>query len=210
MANLITLTRLLLLLLLIALTYRAPAYWQLINAPLLVLIIALDGIDGYVARKRRETSVFGAIFDIAADRVVENVLWVVLAHLGMVPIWVTIVFIIRGTIVDSIRYSAISAGETAFGMMRTPLGKFLVASRFMRGFYGTLKAATFAWLLFFQPWPEVFPATWSDWAGTVSAISMSLIIASVILCLVRGIPVVAEAVNELATSRRLNLAGGAE
>ena len=46
-------------------------------------VIGLDGVDGYVARKRNETSVFGSIFDIAIDRVVENVLWVVLADLGL-------------------------------------------------------------------------------------------------------------------------------
>ena len=100
MANLITLSRFLLLFLLVASAYSAPPVWQLGNAPLLFLIIALDGVDGYVARKRNETSVFGSIFDIAIDRVVENVLWVVLADLGLVPIWVAIVFITRSSIVD--------------------------------------------------------------------------------------------------------------
>src|SRR5258706_391127 len=151
MANLITLSRLLLLFVLLASAYFSPPVWQLANAPLLILIIALDGIDGWVARRRRETSVFGAIFDIAVDRVVENVLWIVLAHLGLVPVWATIVFVIRGTIVDAIRHAAISSGESAFGMMRTSIGRFLVASRFIRGFYGTLKAVTFGWVLLIQP-----------------------------------------------------------
>src|SRR3546814_20472599 len=83
------------------------------------------------------------MFDIVVDRVVEYVLWVVLGHLDLVPVWVALVFIIRGTIVDSIRYAAIAEGKTAFGMMRSPMGRFLVAGRFMRGFSGTLKAAAF-------------------------------------------------------------------
>ena len=104
MANLITLGRFLLLFLLVTAAYEASPAWQVANAPLLLLIIALDGVDGYVARKRNETSVFGSIFDIAIDRVVENVLWVILADLGLVPIWVAIVFITRSSIVDSIRF----------------------------------------------------------------------------------------------------------
>ena len=85
MANLITLLRFLLLFLLVAMAYWASPHLQMINAPLLVLIIALDGLDGWVARRRGETSVFGSIFDIAVDRVVENVLWIVLGDLGLDP-----------------------------------------------------------------------------------------------------------------------------
>ncbi len=192
MANLITLLRLLLLFLLVAMAYQATPAWQLVDAPLLVLIIALDGLDGYVARKRSETSVFGSIFDIAIDRVVENVLWVVLAHLGLVPIWAAIVFITRSSIVDSIRYAAISRGETAFGMMQSRWGRFLVAGRLMRGFYGTLKAVTFGWVLLIQPLPELRPELWAEWSSLLAAIAAVLVYASVAVCLLRGVPVVIE------------------
>lgn len=192
MANLITLARFLLLLPLVVMAYEAPPVWQTLDAPLLVLIVALDGLDGYVARKRNETSVFGSIFDIAIDRVVENVLWVVLADLDLVPVWVAIVFIVRASIVDSIRYAAISEGETAFGMMRTPWGHFLVAGRFMRFGYGALKAATFGWLLLVQPWPALVPEFWAAWSGVVAAVTALLVHASVLVCLVRGLPVVIE------------------
>jgi CDP-diacylglycerol--glycerol-3-phosphate 3-phosphatidyltransferase len=156
------------------------------------LIIALDGLDGYVARRRGEVSAFGAIFDIAVDRVVENVMWVVLANLDLVPLWAAIVFITRGSLVDSIRYSAIKQGQTAFGMMGTSWGRFLVASRFMRGFYGALKAVTFGWVLLVQPWPQLDPASWHAWSSQVSIVTSLLIYASVIVCLARGIPVLVE------------------
>jgi CDP-diacylglycerol---glycerol-3-phosphate 3-phosphatidyltransferase len=192
MANLITLSRLLLFFVLLASAYYSPAVWQLANAPLLILIIFMDAIDGWVARRRRETSVFGSIFDIAVDRVVENVLWIVLANLGLVPVWATIVFVIRGTIVDAIRYAAIASGESAFGMMKTPFGRFLVAGRFMRGFYGTLKAVTFGWVLFLQPLPTLAPAFWGEWSGALDAVTMTLVVASVMVCVLRGLPVVLE------------------
>jgi CDP-diacylglycerol--glycerol-3-phosphate 3-phosphatidyltransferase len=192
MANLITLLRFLLLFVLVAMAYAAPPTWQMVDAPLLLLIIGLDGLDGYVARKRHETSLFGSIFDIATDRVVENVLWVVLADLGLVPITVAIVFITRASVVDSIRYAAIARGETAFGMMRTPWGRFVVAGRFMRAFYGTLKAVTFGWVLMLQPWPTLFPALWREWAWAFDATTAVLVFVTVVVCLVRGVPVVVE------------------
>jgi CDP-diacylglycerol--glycerol-3-phosphate 3-phosphatidyltransferase len=192
MANLITLLRLLLIFPLVAMIYRAPADWQLLSVPLLYLIIALDGLDGYVARRRRETSVFGSIFDIAVDRVIEYVLWAVLGHQGLVPMWVALIFIVRGTLVDSIRYAAISGGETAFGMMRSPLGRFLVAGRFMRAMYGALKAVTFGWVLLLQPLPVLVPELWAEWATVLSTTTLVLVYLSVLVCLVRGVPVLVE------------------
>lgn len=192
MANLITLLRFGLLFVLVAMAYQAPPVWQLINMPLLFVIIALDGLDGYVARKRHETTAFGSIFDIAVDRIVEYVLWIVLADLDLIPIWVALVFIVRGTIVDSIRYGAITDGETAFGMMRSPIGKFLVAGRFMRGFYGTVKAITFGWVLLMQPLPAVDPGLWATWHGMFNLVTAALVGISVTICLVRGLPVIIE------------------
>ena len=106
MANLITLSRLLLLILVVIIAYRPPSLLQLLNVPLLILVFVTDGLDGYVARRRNETSQFGAMFDIAGDRIVELTMWIVLAHLQLVPIWVPIVFVVRGTIVDAIRASS--------------------------------------------------------------------------------------------------------
>ena len=210
MANLITLSRFVLLFPLIVMAYNAPPYWQLIvDAPLLVLIVALDGLDGYVARKRHETSVFGSIFDVAIDRVVENVLWIVLADLDLVPIWVALIFIVRGSVVDSIRYAAISRGETAFGMMRSPWGRFLVAGRFMRGFYGAIKTVAWGWIFLTQPWPRLNPELWADWSGAVAAATAVLVYASVILCLVRGAPVILEFLAAQGVSGKMKSPGRA-
>lgn len=193
MANAITLLRLTLLFVLVAMAYWAAPRWQLLDAPLLLLVIALDGLDGWVARRRGEASVFGAVFDVAVDRVVEAVLWLVLADLELVPIWVAILFVTRGVLVDSIRYARIAAGGGIFDM-RSALGRFLVAGRFMRGFYGGLKAVTFGWLFLIQPWPRLDPGSWAAWAPMVEPATMALVYACVVVCLVRGAPVIAECV----------------
>lgn len=193
MANAITLLRLALLFLLVAMAYWAAPRWQLVDAPLLLLVIALDGLDGWVARRRGEASAFGAVFDVAVDRVVEAVLWLVLADLELVPIWVAILFITRGVLVDSIRYARIAGGGGIFDM-RSAVGRFLVASRFMRGLYGGLKAVTFGWLFLIQPWPRLDPASWTAWAPVVEPATAALVYVCVLVCLLRGVPVIAECV----------------
>ena len=192
MANVITLARLLLVFPLVAMIYQASPSWLLLAPLLLLILFALDGLDGYVARRRREASRFGSVFDIAVDRAIEYVLWAVYGHEGLVPMWVALVFIVRGTLVDSIRYAAMADGETAFGMMRSRIGRFLVASRFMRGFYGTLKAITFAALLLVHPLPELDPAFWAEWSAPAGIATAVLLYATVLVCLLRGLPVLVE------------------
>lgn len=193
MANFITFLRLILLLVLVLSIYWADPAWQRANMPLLIVIMVLDAADGWIARKFNESSLFGAVFDIAADRIVETVLWVVLAHIGLVPIWAAIVFIVRGNIVDTIRNSsAASRGVAPFEMMQSPIGRLLVGSRFMRGSYNTVKILTFGWVLTIQPMPAVYPGLWADMGSWADIVTMTLVWMSVVLCLVRGVPVVVE------------------
>ncbi len=193
MANLITLSRLLLLMLVVVMAYYAPPIWQLANVPLLILVFVTDGLDGYVARKRNETSLFGAMFDIAGDRIVELSMWIVLADLDLVPIWVPLVFVIRGVIVDTIRASQASDHrQSPFAMIESPLARWLVAGKFMRIFYATAKATAFCWLLLLQPLPQLVPGIWSEWAPLLEGIGFALVLIAVLLCIIRGVPVIAE------------------
>lgn len=193
MANLITLSRLLLLILVVAMAYQPPSPWQFLDVPLLIVVFVTDGLDGWVARRRGEESQFGAVFDIAGDRIVELTMWIVLADLDLVPVWVPLVFVIRGTIVDAIRASQTrQRDQSPFAMMETPLGRWLVAGKFMRIFYSVLKAHAFCWLLLIQPIPALFPAFWGAWGGLLGAVGGLLVYLSVALCLVRGLPVIAE------------------
>lgn len=193
MANLITLSRLLLLIVVVAIAYQPPSWYQFLNIFLLIVVFATDGFDGYVARKRNETSLFGAMFDIAGDRIVELTMWIVLADLGLVAVWVPLVFVIRGTIVDAIRASQTThRQQSPFAMMQSPLGRWLVAGKFMRIFYAVLKAVAFCWLLLIQPMPAMLPAVWQDWGGVLAGIADFLVYLAVLICIVRGLPVVVE------------------
>ncbi|MGH8167350.1 MAG: hypothetical protein ACREQ1_08930, partial [Woeseiaceae bacterium] len=63
---------------------------------------------------------------------------------------------------------------------------------FMRAFYASLKATTFCWLLLIQPLPQLWPDVFTDWMGFLRGIGAVLVYASVLTCLLRGLPVIWE------------------
>jgi len=196
MANLITLSRLLLLLVVAWLFYQPPTAWSFASFFLIIFIFVSDGLDGYVARKRNETSLFGALFDIAGDRIVELTLWIVAADTDLVPVWVPLVFIIRGVIVDTIRSSnTVAQGTTPFASMRSPIGKLLVAGKFMRILYAVAKGSAFAGLALQVPFPALLPELWAVVGWPLTALTYFFVYLSVLLCVTRGLPVIAEFVQ---------------
>ncbi|MEA3350542.1 MAG: CDP-alcohol phosphatidyltransferase family protein [Chloroflexota bacterium] len=141
MANIITLLRLPLLFVYVALLYTENATLQLLCVPFILFIIVMDAFDGLIARSRGETSLLGSVLDIATDRTLEIVLWVVFAHLGSIPVIIPLVVITRGTTVDAVRAVGMSRRLSAFDQVQHPISRFLVSSRFMRLaiFYKTRK-----------------------------------------------------------------------
>ena len=194
MANLITLVRLVAVFIIAAIALYAKTPWQLLNVPLIIINILLDGLDGVIARKCHEYSVFGAVFDIAADRIIEITLWIILAKLNLVSVWIAIIFVTRGVLVDSLRKPYADQGRLPFSMMRTTLGRFLVASRTMRFTIGSLKLVTFSWLFFLFPAAKIWPETLELHQHLFNYISNILIYASVTISLARGIPVILESI----------------
>src|SRR3546814_8967607 len=81
-------------------------------------------------------------------------------------------------------------------MMRSRWGRFIVAGRFMRGFYGVVKAATFGWIFLIQPWPAMFPDLWLRAGNAASLATDLLVYVCVALCIIRGVPVILECLVE--------------
>ena len=144
--NLVTITRIGLAIVTLVM-FRMGFYFRAVAVVMTVIVFYMDALDGYVARKFGVESDFGALFDITGDRIVEHVYWIFFTAVGMVSIWVPIIFISRSFSVDTIRSVAFSKeGKTPFGeksMMRSDLTLFLTAGRFMRGLYGVMKVFTF-------------------------------------------------------------------
>lgn len=196
MANLLTLSRLLLLIVVARLFYVESNVVQMLNFFLIILMFMTDAFDGYVARKRNESSLFGALFDIAGDRIVELTLWLVVADIGLVPIWVPLVFIVRGVAVDTIRAGhAAARGVAPFKLMQTRLGKAIVAGKFVRTLYAVVKASAFCGLALLRPLPIVLPDVWSAAGMVLMTLTYGSVYLAVALCIARGLPVIAEFVH---------------
>jgi CDP-diacylglycerol--glycerol-3-phosphate 3-phosphatidyltransferase len=189
MANVITISRLLPLILVVLFLYFGGPAFQAIAVPLVLILLAMDGIDGLVARRTGQVTKLGSALDIAMDRLVEFVLWVCFSDLGLIPVWVPLIVITRGMTVDAIRSYAMTLGQTAFGMMHSRLGRFLVSSRFMRDLYGVAKVCAFIVLASFHALNQGAFPSWSGAQPWLYPIGYSLTVLAVVLCLARGIPV---------------------
>ncbi|NIQ05131.1 MAG: CDP-alcohol phosphatidyltransferase family protein [Candidatus Korarchaeota archaeon] len=183
-ANSISLGRIPFLFGIVALILLPPlesVFYQRIAVVLIAILFLLDQVDGYVARKTGSTTKIGAMVDIMVDRIVELILWVTVAFVGYAPVWVPFVFISRGLITDTIRSEVYRKGLTPYEMIQSKVGKIIVSSHISRGIYAVLKAFTFCYVLAVPAFgvPEI-------WAPI-------LVYASTIYCIVRGIPVIADA-----------------
>ena len=202
MANLITLVRVALLFVTVGLLYLRQPWAAFTAAALTVVVFVSDALDGYVARKRGRADTAGAVIDIAGDRVVENVYWVVCAHLNLVPVWAPLVMLLRSFAVDAVRSLALAEGKTAFGektMMESRLGLWLAASRFHRALYGGAKVVAFVYLLIqygLLLWVEQDPARFAGWDARwplIVGIGQGLALFSVLYGLARGAVVIYDA-----------------
>jgi CDP-diacylglycerol--glycerol-3-phosphate 3-phosphatidyltransferase len=194
MANTITLARLPLLIVVVLLLYLGSPVVHIVTAGIVLVLIFMDTLDGMVARRRKETGMLGSKLDIAVDRIVEQVLWIVYANLHLISVAIPIIFIIRGGLVDTVRSFSLVWGETSFGMMQTKWGRRLVASNFMRSLYGISKAAAFCLLALSMGLRGLWAGT--PKAGTAETVWIVAVVLSWIataICVIRGAPVLLEA-----------------
>jgi phosphatidylglycerophosphate synthase len=198
--NLITSIRVVLAFVSIAL-FRAGSYASVAALILLVITIALDAVDGFVARRKCRASDAGAAFDIAADRIVESVFWIYFAAAGLVTFWIPVIVIARGVLTDFLRSIAFSRGQTAFGektMMRTWWGRLLTGSRASRAAYGVVKCAAFfalgLWLTLanLPEWRAIIAGRADIFMNGVRIGAVGLAVSTVVFCVARGVPVIIE------------------
>ena len=198
--NLITLIRVALAFVSISL-FRAGSYASVAALILLIVTLALDAVDGFVARRKRRASAAGAAFDIAADRIVESVFWIFFAAAGLVTFWIPVIVIARGGLTDFLRAIAFTQGQTAFGektMMRTWWGRALTGSRASRAAYGMVKSAAFfalgLWLTLanLPEWRAIVASQADLLMNVVRVGAICLAVSTTVFCVARGVPVIIE------------------
>ena len=189
-ANAVALARALLAFIVVGVLYERRDLY--VGAFILTIIaIWMDALDGWVARRFGEVSRFGAVLDILTDRIVELTYWIAFAALGWIPVWIPLTVAVRGLLVDGARALAFERGLTAFGsttMMTSPLGRLLVSSRASRNAYGAAKVLAFS-LLILASAVGVAPSV----RAVLEPIALLSVYSALVLCVVRGVPVLLEA-----------------
>ena len=191
LANIVSVTRIFVAYAAIGCLYVKTTWAYIIAFVLTIIAFAMDGLDGYLARKLNQSSEWGSVLDILGDRIVEVSYWIVFAIMGWLNIIFPLVCVARAFTTDGIRSVALSKGMTAFGdktMQSTSWGKFICASRFMRISYAVAKVLAFLLLI------AVNTPGMEMWNGTpiLPTITMVFAWAAIIFCVVRAIPVVVE------------------
>ena len=103
-----------------------PETWAKVVALVLFVVGAIsDLVDGKWARKQKVVTDLGAFLDPLADKMLVNLAFLVLVVVGVVPVWVFAVVLVRDFAVDGMRMMAARDGVT------------IAAS-----FYGKLKTTT--------------------------------------------------------------------
>jgi len=119
---------------------------------LTIVAFALDGLDGYLARRLNLATPLGAQLDVLGDRISENIFFTYFAVCGEISLWIPVIFFMRGAITDFLRglaatrASVAGEGEASFRkawMLNGRWSRRLVASRASRVVYASLKCLCF-------------------------------------------------------------------
>ena len=114
--NLITMSRIILIPLIIAL-YYVPDSWVALDdrnfaaTAVFILAAATDWLDGYLARRLKQMSAFGAFLDPVADKLIVAGALAVLLHLGRVDMLVAFIIIGREIAVSALREWMANLGQ---------------------------------------------------------------------------------------------------
>jgi len=179
--------------------FGRSAWMNLLAVALTVTAIALDALDGHIARTKKMATPEGAQIDILGDRMIENMYFTYFAVVGMVSLWLPMLFFARGAATDFLRGLAMKAGHSGWGanaMLQSRWARALVASRWSRGAYATLKCLCFCYLglelaLTRGPVALLGPVN-VDLHAAIRAGAQLLAWMTAVFCVVRGLPVLLE------------------
>jgi CDP-diacylglycerol---glycerol-3-phosphate 3-phosphatidyltransferase len=129
--------------------FGKSAWMNLVAVALTVTAIALDALDGHIARKKQMATPEGAQIDVLGDRIIENMYFTYFAVVGMVSLWLPMFFFARGAATDFLRTLVVRAGHSGLGasvLLQSRWARAIVASRWSRGAYAALKCICFCYL----------------------------------------------------------------
>lgn len=165
--NRVTMLRIFLIPLFVAVvTLRIP-YGDYIAAGVFILAASTDGLDGYIARKRRQITNLGKLMDPLADKLLVSAALIVLTEMQRLPSWITLIIIGREFAVTGLRALAMAEGivisARMLGKIKTVSQIVAIVALFINELPQLLVYASVAVAVFFTLWSgwDYFYRSWS-------------------------------------------------
>ncbi|MZP28513.1 CDP-diacylglycerol--glycerol-3-phosphate 3-phosphatidyltransferase [Heliobacterium undosum] len=113
LANKVTLTRILFVpLFMVILFIPEVPYREFVAAAVFILAAVTDGLDGYIARSRKQITRLGTFLDPLADKLLVTAALISLVQLGKLSAWVAVIIIGREFAVTGLRAIVAAEGHT--------------------------------------------------------------------------------------------------
>jgi len=124
--NKLTILRIILVPIFVVLMLTRIPYGGSLAAAIFVIAALTDSLDGYLARKWKQTTKLGAILDPLADKLLITAALISLVELGRIPGWIAIVIIGREFAVTGLR---VVKAEEGIIIPASKLGKLKTISQ---------------------------------------------------------------------------------
>lgn len=126
LANRITLVRIFLVPIFLLILSIKIKYGPFLAAAVFIIAASTDGLDGYLARKRKEVTKLGKFMDPLADKLLISAALISLVELGKISAWVAFIIIGREFAITGLRAIAAADGVV---ISASKLGKLKTISQ---------------------------------------------------------------------------------
>lgn len=114
--NLLSISRILLVPLLVVVLLTKFEGKEFVGLGVFLLAAATDFLDGFLARRKQQTTSLGKLLDPAADKILTSAAFISLVELELAPAWMVVVIIAREFAVSALRSYA-ATRQVVFGAM---------------------------------------------------------------------------------------------
>jgi CDP-diacylglycerol--glycerol-3-phosphate 3-phosphatidyltransferase len=123
-----------------------PGEMNLSAAFVFLLAAVTDGLDGYLARRRREITRFGQLIDPIADKLLISAALLALVEAGLVSTWLALIILGREFAVSGLRILAAAEGKVIAASLWGKVKTVTQISAVMAFFLGISWAPVVMWL----------------------------------------------------------------